>query len=268
MSLSARRISGFLLILTIIFQPRCATPESIKLQREGSTYLVPVRINDAITLKFLLDTGASEVTIPEDVFLTLVRTGTIRQEDFLGEEKYVLADGSEQTSKRFLLHKLQVGDHILRNVVADVTSVQSVYPLLGQSFLSKLSAWSIDNEQGVLILSDRNEPVESATSDPLEIVRAFYTALSRADGSQASTYVIPEKRLNGPFSPAELSRFYGSLSEPLRLSEVKLSAPEVAMAEYNYVLPDGRHCEGKSLVYLTIRGSETLIERIRALAGC
>jgi hypothetical protein len=56
--------------------------------------------------------------------------------------------------------------------------------------------------------------------------------------------------------------------QPLRLSDVRLSGPNVASAEYTYVLRSGHRCLGKSLVYLTNRGSETLIERIRALDGC
>jgi hypothetical protein len=40
------------------------------------------------------DSGASDVSIPSDVFLTLIRTGTINKEDIFGKEKYKLADGT------------------------------------------------------------------------------------------------------------------------------------------------------------------------------
>ena len=39
----------------------------------GGTYVVPVLINKAITLNFVIDSGASDVSIPADVVLTLVR---------------------------------------------------------------------------------------------------------------------------------------------------------------------------------------------------
>jgi len=163
-------------------------------------------VNDTITLDFLLDTGASEVTIPADVFLTLTRTHTISQSDFLGEGKYVLADGSEQTSKRLRLREVRVGNHALSDVVANVAPVQSAYPLLGQSFLSNLSAWSIDNRRGVLVLSDESisAPIPAMPSSALDVVRAFYESLSQADGAHASALVIPEKRASGPFSAADL----------------------------------------------------------------
>jgi hypothetical protein len=60
------------------------------MQRQGGTFLVPVTINNAITLGFILDSGAADVSIPADVFLTLMRTGTIRNTDFLGSQNYQL----------------------------------------------------------------------------------------------------------------------------------------------------------------------------------
>ena len=37
------------------------------MQIEGGTYVVPVLINDAITLDFVVDSGAADVSIPADV---------------------------------------------------------------------------------------------------------------------------------------------------------------------------------------------------------
>ncbi len=53
---------------------------------EGGTFVVPVRINDQITLKFVIDSGASDVSVPADVVMTLLRTGTITDDDFLGAQ--------------------------------------------------------------------------------------------------------------------------------------------------------------------------------------
>ena len=47
----------------------------VPMVRSGGTYGLPVLINKAITLDFVLDSGASDVSIPKDVFGTLVRTG-------------------------------------------------------------------------------------------------------------------------------------------------------------------------------------------------
>src|SRR5690242_10937685 len=50
---------------------------AVAMKFAGGVYTVPVRINDALTLDFTVDSGASDVSIPADVFLTLARTGTI-----------------------------------------------------------------------------------------------------------------------------------------------------------------------------------------------
>src|SRR5262249_50893948 len=92
-----------LLCLAVALFSRPATAEEIQLTKRGGTYSVPVRINDALTLDFVLDTGAADVSIPADVVMTLVRTGTVATGDFVGKATYVLADGSKLPSLRFLV---------------------------------------------------------------------------------------------------------------------------------------------------------------------
>ena len=123
----------------------------IQLERRGGTFLVPVSINGALTLNFTIDSGASDVSIPGDVFLTLMRTGTIRSEDFLGSQTYRLADGSTVPSETFRIRSLKVGDREIENVTASVAKVEGSL-LLGQSFLARFRSWSIDNERGLLLL--------------------------------------------------------------------------------------------------------------------
>ena len=52
---------------------------SIPMKSESGTYVIPVLINNTITLDFVVDSGASDVSIPADVVTTLMRTGTIKQ---------------------------------------------------------------------------------------------------------------------------------------------------------------------------------------------
>ena len=125
--------------------------QSIKMERSGGVYVVNVRFNDAITLPAIVDSGASDVSIPADIVSTLMRTKTITGEDFLGTQTYVLADGSRVPSHRFRIRSLKVGNRIVENVVAGIASVKGDI-LLGQSFLSKFKSWSVDNEQHTLIL--------------------------------------------------------------------------------------------------------------------
>ena len=124
----------------------------VSVKPHGGTFLVPVTINGEITLNFTIDSGASDVSIPADVVSTLIRTGSLESSDFLGEEKYRLADGSLVPSPTFNIRSLKVGDRVLKNIKGSVASIKGSL-LLGQSFLSRFNSWSIDNKRRVLILN-------------------------------------------------------------------------------------------------------------------
>jgi predicted aspartyl protease len=103
---------------------RCGETTSVPMQLEGGTYVVPVLINDAITLNFLVDSGAADVSIPADVVMTLMRTGTLTEADFLGQQIYELADGSKVPSQTFRIRSLKVGNTVLEDVNGSVASVR------------------------------------------------------------------------------------------------------------------------------------------------
>lgn len=126
--------------------PRLARAESIPLKSENGTFVVPVLINGKITLDFTVDSGAAEVSIPLDVFLTLRRTDSISEGDLLLPGTFVTADGSVRQQERFRIRSLKVGSLELRNVAATVTPARGDL-LLGQSFLSRLRTWSFDNQR-------------------------------------------------------------------------------------------------------------------------
>ena len=57
----------------------------VSMVADGGTFAVPATINGQLTLNFVVDSGAADVSIPADVVLTLRRTETITDSDFLGE---------------------------------------------------------------------------------------------------------------------------------------------------------------------------------------
>jgi clan AA aspartic protease (TIGR02281 family) len=130
---------------------------------DGGTFAVPVTINNQLTLKFVIDSGASDVSIPTDVVSTLVRTGTIADTDFLGSQTYKLADGSTVPSQRFLIRSLKVGSRTLENVTANIEPIAGQL-LLGQSFLRRFKSWSIDNGRSALILNGDATPSDGSQS--------------------------------------------------------------------------------------------------------
>ena len=123
----------------------------VPLSSDGGVLTVPVEINGAITLDFVIDSGAADVNVPADVVSTLIRTRTIRPSDFIGQQTYVLADGTEAPSPVFIIRSLKVGGRVVQNVKCSIGSPKSSL-LLGQSFLQNFKSWSIDNGRRALIL--------------------------------------------------------------------------------------------------------------------
>ena len=194
-----------------------ATDNEVRLEKQGGTYAVPVQINRAITLKFILDSGASDVLIPADVFLTLLRTGTVSEGDFLGSQTYSLADGSKLKGTRFIIRELRVGNQAATDVVASVGPVSGDL-LLGLSFLSKFGAVTLDNERHVLTLSggvgiqprverqrDEQATVKVPTSpDYLPAISAGEAGYNQRDYSTALSMLQPAAQAGDGVAQYEL----------------------------------------------------------------
>ncbi len=265
---------------------------SVPMQENGGVYAVPVSINGALTIGFIIDSAAADVSIPADVVLTLFRTDTLKQSDFLGTQKYTLADGSTVPSPTFRIRSLKVGSITLENVIGSVADVRST-PLLGQSFLQRFQSWSVNNRQHSLtlvsgdVLPDTavrlNQPTKltalpvnpapslegSTSSAELDVVKRFYGALALGDGQTASMLVVPEKRTSGPFSAVQLSQFYSSLEQPIHLISEQISESSGVVVRYSYLKPHGSACDASAVVTFDYRnGAESpFIRGIRLISG-
>jgi len=134
------------------FSPPARGLDEVKIEKRGSSYYVPVRINDTITMPFLLDTGADDLVIPADVARTLIRAGALKSGDLIGKRSYQIANGSEEVSPLVRIGEVRVGERVVRNVTAGITPANGE-PLLGQSFLSKFGTLTVDYKRLVLTLS-------------------------------------------------------------------------------------------------------------------
>jgi len=150
--------------------------DEVPLEQQGGTFVIPVRINGAITLPFIIDSGAADVQIPADVFSTLIRANTILPGDIVGRQTYRMADGSTREEPRFFVRELRVGDHVLRNVPASVGFAAGEL-LLGQSFLSQFDSWTLDNRRHVLKLVERSGTTSTAGSPAGDVFRPGPTAM-------------------------------------------------------------------------------------------
>ena len=171
---------------------------AVPMVTHGGTFNVPATINGQLTLKFVVDSGAADVSIPVDVVMTLLRTGTITDDDFLDKQTYQLADGSTVPSQRFVIRTLKIGDKTVRNVIGSIAPVAGSL-LLGQSFLGRFELWSIDNERRALI-SDRRSYRTANTSIPRPTAAPKGNPLGAVPAARA-----PEAASCAPTVPASSS---------------------------------------------------------------
>lgn len=117
--------------------------------RMGGVFVLPAVINGGTKSYFIVNSGAANVQIPEEVADEMRRAGTLANSDFLGQRQFTLADGSGLQQRVFRLKSLQIGDRTMENVLAAVGEPRS-RALLGQSFLRRLSWWKIDNVKNAM----------------------------------------------------------------------------------------------------------------------
>ena len=117
----------------------------------GGTYEVPCTIN-GLPLRFIFDTGASDVTISSVEANFMLKNDFLTEKDFKGSRKYITADGSITDGAVICIKEVLVGDVILKNIEASVVKNQKAPLLLGQSVLESFGKITIDNENSVLII--------------------------------------------------------------------------------------------------------------------
>ncbi|MGA8610499.1 MAG: hypothetical protein WB760_02040, partial [Xanthobacteraceae bacterium] len=83
--------------------PASAGVVTVTMKKTGGTFEVPVRLNNAVTIDSTVDSGAADVMIPANVVSALIKSGTLKQEDYIGGQTFTLADGSKLPSVRFKL---------------------------------------------------------------------------------------------------------------------------------------------------------------------
>jgi len=117
---------------------------SIKLILKGSLSYLTLNVSGSY-LNYIIDSGASEMSINESTVSKLISSGKLNTTSYLPSKQYTLADGSVKTYKRILLNNLKIGNLTINGVKAYICN-DSEPLLLGQSFLNKFGKWQINNK--------------------------------------------------------------------------------------------------------------------------
>lgn len=120
----------------------------------GGTYEVPCSIN-GLPLKFIFDTGASDVTISSVEANFMLKNDYLSTKDFRGSRKYLTAEGSIAEGTVVCIREVQVGEVTLKNIEASVVKNQKAPLLLGQSVLERFGSFTLDNDNSKLIIKHK-----------------------------------------------------------------------------------------------------------------
>lgn len=131
----------------------------IKMQKENGIYTMPCEIN-GLKLRFILDTGASDISISLTEVDFMLKNGYFDINDIVGPAKYQTASGEINDGLLINLREVNIGGLKLHNIQASVVSSMDAPLLLGQSALSQLGKFQFDYEKEELIITD-NDTISS-----------------------------------------------------------------------------------------------------------
>ncbi len=156
-------------IITILILSFCAInisngQEKIEMKKEGGVYTIPCVVND-LRLRFIFDTGASDVSISAIEAAFMLKNGYLYESDFINSEQYILADGSIEENAVINIKELKIGNIVLTNVKACVVKNISAPLLLGQSAISQLGKWYIDSNYLYLGINNSDILSDEMTDD-------------------------------------------------------------------------------------------------------
>ncbi len=122
----------------------------IPMENINGVRYVWIEIN-GIKLKFIFDTGASNICISSAEATVLYRQGTLQKEDILDVQYFIDATGNVSVGTKINLKTVKIGNRVLHNIEATVIDNNVAPLLLGQSALEKFGKISIDNKNNVII---------------------------------------------------------------------------------------------------------------------
>ncbi len=138
-------------LMLLVFANLSHGQTTITMQKEGGVFTVPCNVN-GLKLKFIFDTGASDVSISMTEALFMLKNGYLKSEDILGKQYFTDATGDLSAGTKIILRKLEFAGLTLYNVEASVVHELAAPLLLGQSAMTKLGKFQLDPNNGTLVI--------------------------------------------------------------------------------------------------------------------
>ncbi|MDR1652962.1 MAG: FHA domain-containing protein [Prevotellaceae bacterium] len=123
---------------------------TVKIHEKHGVRYIPVKLNGQ-ELNFVFDTGASGICISMLEAVVLVKNGTLKKQDIIGNEPFMDASGNISVGLKFNLKTVEIGNKKLENVEATIIENPRAECLLGQTVLSRFGKYTIDNQKNEIV---------------------------------------------------------------------------------------------------------------------
>lgn len=143
-----------ILIILIFNSINSFSQKVIKMEKENGVYFIPCKVN-GVPMKFIFDTGASDVSISLTEAQFLAKNGLLESEDIKGTVKYQIANGDIQEGTKIIIREINIDGIILKNIEASIVHESNSPLLLGQSAISKLGSIQLNGDE-LIINSDNS----------------------------------------------------------------------------------------------------------------
>ena len=126
------------------------------MEDEGNgVYTIPCKVN-GMPLKFIFDTGATDVVISLSEALFMLKNGFLNQDDIVGTSYSQIANGQITENTKIILREIEIDGLKLYNVTASVIHKMNAPLLLGQSAIQKLGKIQLDGNELLIYNGDNS----------------------------------------------------------------------------------------------------------------
>jgi clan AA aspartic protease (TIGR02281 family) len=145
------------LFFFIFFSKVSYSQVTITMEKYAGVYMIPCKVN-GLKLKFVFDTGASDVSISLTEAIFMLKNGFLNESDIGNRINYSMANGDISQGTIINLKELEIGGIKLYNVKASIAHELSAPLLLGQSVISRLGKIQMDGNKLTILNSYYKNP--------------------------------------------------------------------------------------------------------------
>lgn len=139
----------------------------ITINKVDGLFKIPCKIN-GVTMDFIFDTGATDVSMSITEAMFLIKQGLLNSSDIIGENKYMIANGTIESGSIINLKRIEIDGIILENVKATVVNNMKAPLLLGMNAISRMGKVEL-SENKLTINRRENVPSQIKKDAEFEI---------------------------------------------------------------------------------------------------